>query len=133
MMEFKSFTSHGLMICTGKSRKQRQDFPGASIIMEQIKDKSKITKRRVGLISREGPPPRGHMEIQNESGTKVGEITSGCPSPSMAPLNIAMGYITGDQFAPGTEVNIKVRNKLVKSQIVKMPFVKGKYFMPPKN
>jgi aminomethyltransferase len=101
--------------------------------MEQIKDKSKIRKRRVGLVARDGPPPRGHMEIQSESGEKLGEITSGCPSPSMAPLNIAMGYVQGDQFGPGTKVNIKVRNKLVKAEIVKMPFVKGKYYMPPKK
>jgi aminomethyltransferase len=101
--------------------------------MEQVKDSSKVTKRRIGLTAREGPPPRGHMEIQNASGETIGEVTSGCPSPSLAPLNVAMGYITGDHYKTGTKLNIKVRNKLVPAEVVKMPFLKGKYYVQPKK
>jgi len=121
------------LIRVGKQRKQRLDFPGASVIMDQIKDKSKVSRRRIGLMSREGPPMRSHMEIQTLEGQTLGEVTSGCPSPSMAPMNVAMGYVKGEQVSPGTKVNIKVRNKIVTAEIVKMPFLKGKYFMPPKN
>lgn len=101
--------------------------------MEQVKDGSKVGRRRVGLRTPDGPPPRSHMEIQSLAGEKIGEVTSGCPGPSMAPLNIAMGYVTGDYFKPGTKVNVKVRNKLVAVEVVKIPFLKGKYFVPPKK
>jgi aminomethyltransferase len=102
--------------------------------MEQVQDKSKINKRRIGLVAKDGPPPRSHMEIQSIDGETIGEVTSGCPSPSLAPMNIAMGYINGNSFYQvGSKVNIKVRNKLVAAEVVKMPFLKGKYFVPPKK
>ena len=40
----------------GKRRRAQADFPGAEIILRQIKEKAK--KKRVGLVSK-GPPARG--------------------------------------------------------------------------
>lgn len=101
--------------------------------MPQVKDSSKVTRRRVGILSREGPPPRSHMQVLSASGEAIGEVTSGCPSPSLAPSNIAMGYVKGDNYKAGTKIQIQVRNKLVPAEVVKMPFLKGKYYVPPKK
>lgn len=40
----------------GKRRRAQADFPGAEIILRQIKEKAK--RKRVGLVSK-GPPGRG--------------------------------------------------------------------------
>ena len=40
----------------GKRRRAQADFPGAEIILRQIKEKAK--RKRVGLVSK-GPPARG--------------------------------------------------------------------------
>ena len=44
------------MLNLGKRRRQNADFPGASIILKQLKEKP--AKKRVGLTS-VGPPARG--------------------------------------------------------------------------
>lgn len=45
------------------------DFPGAAIIMAQVKEKPK--RKRVGLTS-EGPPIRAHTAILGPEGIPVG-------------------------------------------------------------
>ena len=119
----------------GKSRKERGDFPGAAKILEQVRDKSKVGRRRVGIITKAGQPPRSHMPILNlaDPAQIIGEITSGVPSPSLG-INVAMGYVTSaGNPAVGTPVRIQVRNKNVSGEISKMPFLKGKYYVAPKN
>ncbi len=67
--------------------------------------------------------PRSHYEICDAEGNKLGEITSGTQSP-MLQKGIAMGYVPLAQSKVGTEVFIKVRDKLLKAAVVKLPFVK---------
>ena len=123
-----------LHLFTGKTRRERRDFPGAEKILAQVKDKSLVKRKRIGFISRSGPPPRSHMAILDSSGsTPIGEITSGCPSPSLG-YNVAMGYVqTSSNHATGQAVKIQVRNQQVDAEIAKMPFIKSKYYMPPKK
>ncbi|XP_060597127.1 aminomethyltransferase, mitochondrial-like [Ruditapes philippinarum] len=109
----------------GKRRKEEGGFPGADIILKQIKDKPK--QRRVGFTS-SGPPARGGTEIYDESGEKViGKVTSGCPSPTLK-KNVAMGYVEPAFFKPGTKVKFLVRKKMVDATVTKMPFVPTNYF-----
>uniref|UniRef100_A0A0B7AVP6 Aminomethyltransferase n=1 Tax=Arion vulgaris TaxID=1028688 RepID=A0A0B7AVP6_9EUPU len=111
----------------GKSRRSLADFPGANIILEQIK--SKPGKRRVGFVS-SGAPVRGHSVIYSEDGSKViGQTTSGCPSPSLK-VNISMGYVETAFAKNGTKVKIEVRQKLVDAEVTKMPFVPSNYYIP---
>jgi aminomethyltransferase len=77
----------------------------------------------------EGPPARHDAEILVDS-TPIGKITSGCPSPSLG-YNIAMGYVTKDFRKAGTSVEVKIREKLYKGQVVKMPFLKTNYYIKP--
>jgi len=68
--------------------------------------------------------PRQHYEICDPEGNVIGEVTSGTMSP-MLKVGIGMGYINTPYSAPGGEIFIKVRNKLLKAEIVKLPFYKG--------
>lgn len=66
--------------------------------------------------------PRSHYEICNGEGLRIGEVTSGTQSPTLG-KGIAMGYVTVENSKIGNEVYIKIREKLIKAQVVKPPFV----------
>jgi aminomethyltransferase len=114
----------------GKDRKVEGGFHGSQIILSQLTPKSKggagVDRRRVGLIV-EGAPAREGADIVNEKGEKIGNITSGCPSPSLK-KNIAMGYIKDGFHKSGTNVEVVVRGKNRKAQVTKMPFLPTKYW-----
>ncbi|KAL2103871.1 hypothetical protein ACEWY4_000739 [Coilia grayii] len=108
----------------GKRRRQQRDFPGADIVVPQIK--AKTQRKRVGLIST-GPPVRQHTPILAPDGRLIGEITSGCPSPCLK-KNIAMGYVEAGFSKVGTAVQVEVRKKAVPAVVSKMPFVPTGYY-----
>jgi aminomethyltransferase len=68
-----------------------------------------------------------HAEILDTAGTVIGEVTSGCPSPCLK-QNIAMGYVKHGLHKSGTELQVKVRNRLQKAIVTKMPFVPHQYY-----
>ena len=116
----------GLTWAIGKRRRAEGGFLGADVILKQLQDGPTI--RRVGFFS-SGPPARSHSEVHDESGNKIGEITSGGFSPNLK-KNIAMGYVKSGQHKNGTKVKIVVRGKPYEGNITKMPFVATKYYKP---
>ncbi|MDR2084760.1 MAG: glycine cleavage system aminomethyltransferase GcvT [Bacteroidales bacterium] len=80
-----------------------------------------IKKRLKGFILEERGVPRQHYEICNEKGEVIGEVTSGTMSP-MLKVGIGLGYVADEYSKLGTEIYIKVRDKLLKAKIVKTPF-----------
>lgn len=68
--------------------------------------------------------PRQHYEICTSEGEVIGEVTSGTMSPSLHKA-VGMGYIKTGHNKFDSEVFIKVRNKLLKARIVKLPFYKN--------
>ncbi|XP_016964610.1 aminomethyltransferase, mitochondrial [Drosophila biarmipes] len=114
-----------------KRRRTTRDFPGAEVILGQLKDG--VSRRRVGLqmLGAKPPPARSGVAIFSQ-GQQVGQVTSGCPSPS-AGRNIAMGYVPENLKAPGTKVELKVRDKFYEAEVAKMPFVKANYYNKPKK
>ena len=68
--------------------------------------------------------PRQHYEICDAEGNQIGEVTSGTMSP-MLKIGIGMGYIQKGMNKIDTEVYIKIRNKMMKAQVVRLPFYKG--------
>lgn len=119
-----------LLWLVAKTRRTENNFPGSDKINAQIKNG--VTRRRVGFKMDSGAAPaRQHVDIYNNEQQKVGEITSGCPSPCLQ-QNIAMGYIREEYKKPGTEITLKVRDKHYHSNVVKMPFVATHYYQPPK-
>lgn len=107
-------------------------FNGSSAILPQIASPAKtLSQRRVGFTVEKGSPAREGaiiVDVNDESKTQIGVITSGVPSPSLGGTNIAMGYIRQGMHKKGTEVGILVRNKVRKASVVGMPWVESKFY-----
>jgi len=97
-----------------------KDFTNRANIENQ--KKNGVTKSLVGLeMVDRGIPRHGHA-IQDNAGNEIGVVTSGTQSPSLGKA-IGMGYVTKANAAPGSEINIMIRDKAVKAKVVKMPFL----------
>lgn len=92
---------------------------------DQLKQQKEqgITKKLVGFEMIDRGIPRGHYELCDASGTAIGEVTSGTQSPTLG-KGIGMGYVPAEYSKPGAEIFVKVRDRLLKAQVVKLPFVK---------
>jgi len=82
-----------------------------------------VKRKLVGFEMLEKAIPRAHYEIVNEAGEQIGEVTSGTMSPTLG-KGVGLGYVTTEFSKPGTEILIRVRNKDMKGQIVKLPILK---------
>lgn len=68
--------------------------------------------------------PRQHYEICDANGKIIGEVTSGTMGPSVQKA-IGMGYVETPFAKIGSEIYIKIREKLLKAVVVKFPFYKA--------
>ena len=103
-------------------------FPGAAKILAQLACASAaLTRRRVGLVALERVPVREHTELQDLSGKRIGEVTSGLLGPTID-KPVAMGYVAPEFAALGTKINAIVRGKPVAMEVVAMPFVPTRYY-----
>lgn len=103
-------------------------FPGATKILAQLACETGATSRkRVGLMALERIPVREHTELQDQTGKRLGEVTSGLLGPTID-QPIAMGYVPPEFAALGTQLNAIVRGKPVAMKVVAMPFVPTNYF-----
>lgn len=96
-----------------------KDFTASQILAEE--KAAGIRKKLVGLEVMEKGIPRHDYEIQNKEGETIGRVTSGTQSPTLQ-KPIAMGYVDIHYARIDTEVFIKVRDKLLATKVVKMPF-----------
>lgn len=80
-----------------------------------------VSKRLRGFELVDKGIPRQHYEICDEDGAVIGEVTSGTMAPAVGKA-IGMGYIKSTHTKFGTEIFIRVRNKLLKAKVVKTPF-----------
>ena len=58
----------------------------------------------------------------NESGQRIGRVTSGTMSPFTSKA-IGLGYVDKDLSMPGTTIYIGIRNNLIPATVVKPPFI----------
>lgn len=98
----------------------RNEFLDKDFLLMQKTEGVARTLRGFEMIDR-GIPRHGY-EIADGSGNVIGRVTSGTQSPVLN-KGIGMGYVPKAYSAFGTEIYIVVRNKLLKAEIVKMPFV----------
>jgi aminomethyltransferase len=91
--------------------------------MQSLKDGA-LTRRLRGFEMIDRGIPRQHYEICDVDGNVIGEVTSGTQSPMMK-KGIGMGYIAKEHAKFGSEIFIRVRKKLLKAVIVKMPIYKA--------
>jgi aminomethyltransferase len=97
-----------------------KDFTARPIIEKQKTDG--ISRKLVGLEMVDKGIPRHGYKIQNAEGQEIGFITSGTQSPSMGKA-IGMGYVAKGHHTEGSEVFVMVRDKALKAQVVKIPFM----------
>ena len=102
-------------------------FPGSAKILAQLGAGATLPRKRVGLLALERVPVREHTELQDLSGQRIGEVTSGLLGPTID-KPVAMGYVPPAFAALGTRINAIVRGKPVPMEVVAMPFVPTRYF-----
>jgi aminomethyltransferase len=102
-------------------------FPGAEKILAQLDGTAPAQRLRVGLVGLERVPVREHVELHNDAGQKVGEVTSGLLAPT-ADQPVALAYVQAEYAASGTRLNAMVRGKAVPMQVSPLPFVPTRYY-----
>lgn len=116
----------------GISKPRRADgeraggFPGADIILEQIKTKD-VARKRIGLVGQSKAPVREGSKLFDAEGKEVGIVTSGTFGPTKG-APVAMGYVQTDLAVIGTEIFAEVRGKKLPMTVEKMPFVPQNYY-----
>ena len=101
-------------------------FPGADKVLAQLDGTQPAQRLRVGLVGLERVPVREHVELHNDAGQKVGEVTSGLLAPT-ADKPIALAYVQAEYAAVGTRLNAMVRGKAVPMEVSPLPFVPNRY------
>ncbi|WP_421827857.1 glycine cleavage system aminomethyltransferase GcvT [Larkinella sp.] len=90
----------------------------------QNQKKEGLKRKLVGFELIDRGIPRSHYELCDADGNRIGEVTSGTQSPTLS-KGIGMGYVPTEYSKPGSELFVKVRDRLLKAQVVKLPFVKN--------
>ena len=98
-----------------------KDFISANTFKAQ--KEQGLTRKLVGFELIDRGIPRSHYELCDAEGNTIGEVTSGTQSPTLG-KGIGMGYVPTALSKPGSEIYVKVRERLLKAQVVKLPFVK---------
>ncbi|WP_149242181.1 glycine cleavage system aminomethyltransferase GcvT [Dyadobacter sp. 32] len=99
-----------------------KDFINSDSLKEQ--KAAGLTNKLVGFEMIDRGIPRGHYELCDAAGNRLGEVTSGTQSPTLQ-KGIGMGYVPIAYSKPDTEIFVKVRERILKAKVVKLPFVKG--------
>lgn len=81
-----------------------------------------LTRRLRGFVLTSRGIPRKGYELVNSTGETIGTVTSGTMSPLLN-KGIGMGYVAKEYAAFGTEIFVKIRNKVIPAEIVKLPFI----------
>lgn len=83
-----------------------------------------VSKKLIGFELLDKGIPRKGYEITDMDGNPLGVVSSGTMGPSVK-KGIGMGYVSAKFAAPGNEIWIRVRKRLLKALIVKTPFYRG--------
>jgi aminomethyltransferase len=93
-----------------------RDFIGRPALQAEL-DRG-VQQQMVGLVLKDKGVLRNHLKVVTDAGE--GEITSGSFSPTLA-KSIALARIPAGVSG---EVEVQIRNKLLKADVVKIPFVR---------
>ena len=83
-----------------------------------------VSRRLKGFKMIDRGVPRHDYEVCDKDGNVIGRVTSGTMSP-MLHEGIGMAYLNTGYTKVGMEIYIRVRKKLLKAEVVKIPFYKG--------
>lgn len=82
-----------------------------------------VSRKLVAFEMEDKGIPRHGYPIVDESGSPIGEVTSGTMSPSLKKA-IGLGYVAVANSSLDSEIFIEVRGKQLKARVVKLPFYK---------
>jgi aminomethyltransferase len=114
----------GLIWSIQKRRREEGGFPGAGRIQREIKEGP--ARVRVGIKPEGRAPAREGAIIATPDGREVGIVTSGGFGPTVNGP-VAMGYVSKDVSAVGTDLHLVVRGKPIPAKVAAMPFAPHRY------
>ena len=100
---------------------------GNNFIDREYNEKQKaegVTRKLVAFEITGKGIARHEYEICDAEGNHIGEVTSGTMGPSVKKA-IGMGYVKKEFSKVGSEIFIKIREKLIPAVVVRLPFYKG--------
>ena len=100
--------------------KNKFNFINSNILKKEIFKKS--INKLIGFKLIEKGIPRKDYKIFNLKKQIIGKVTSGTQSPTLG-IGIGMGYIKTSELKDTNTILIGIRNKLIKAQISKVPFI----------
>ena len=100
--------------------KTKDSFVGREALAK-IKEEGPSSKL-VGLVNDGKRAARPGYAVLT-GGEKVGEISSGAPSPTLGHA-IALAFVSPELTEPGTELDVDLRGKPTPFRVVKLPFYK---------
>jgi aminomethyltransferase len=81
-----------------------------------------IQRRLRGFVLLEKGIPRHGYALVDTNETPIGRVTSGTMSPVLE-KGIGLGYVAREYASSGTVIYVKIRNKTIPAEIVKLPFI----------
>lgn len=94
------------------------EFMGRSALVRQ--KEAGLRERLVGFRLQERGFPRHAYEVRYQ-GEPAGEVTSGVLSPSLDE-GIGLAYVPTEAAAPGTPLEVVIRNRPIPAEVVRPPF-----------
>ena len=101
--------------------KFKKDFIGKDFLLKY--KSSKNQKRLIGFRMLDKAIPRKGYSVLFDN-KSIGIVTSGTHSPNLS-KGIGLAYIDNQYNKIGNMINIEIRNRLMKAEIVKTPFVQN--------
>ena len=99
---------------------KREPFLGKDVLVRQHQEGT--DRKLVGFTITERAIPRhGHGVVYG--GVAIGEVCSGCMSPTLA-IPIGTCYLPAAAAVEGTTFEIDIRGKMLPARVVKLPFYK---------
>lgn len=113
----------GLSWTIPKRRREEGGYPGADVITRQLSEGP--ARKLVAILPEGRAPARAGTEIR-VGAESVGTVTSGGFGPTVGGP-VALGYVAAAHAAPGTAVDLIVRDVARPARLVPSPFVPHRY------
>ncbi len=79
-----------------------------------------VERKLVGFKCIDRGIPRHGYELTTVDGDMIGEVSSGTMSPTLK-IGFGMGYVKSEYSKVGTQIGVKIRDKIIKLEVIKMP------------
>jgi len=98
----------------------KEEFIGREVLKQQKSEG--VSRKLVGFRMIDRGIPRAGYEIEKD-GVAIGTVTSGSYAPTLE-MNLGLGYVRLQDAVPENEIQVVIRGKSLRAQIIKTPFYK---------